>query len=415
MWSEVTKSVLETLTSLSKSLEIATGVETGPIFWINLATVLLGLCAALFSTYYWGRRVLREKLHQILVDPEAFWSKRPTTEALTTYRRRMATSRPVIAIANYKGGVGKSMIAANLAAYFDIVGYRVLLLDFDYQGSLTDIVPYADPDKLTFSAHEILLGHRQPDRVSKPHPLYRSFRRTAIHPAEAALSRIDSNLVYQWLTEARKDDIRFNTQAYLSSPTVQNNYDIVIIDTPPRICAATANALAAATHVLIPTVLDTVSSRAALRSTQMFLDFREKLGLSFKMLGLVPSRVNSKTNYDNRERMALSYLKSELHSHFGRQVNPATGALEPVVVLSHLPIMKKTALLHLDGAALEIFNPRPAPHNAVIREMFFRLGSHVLQQLGLTKQMPTEVIADANLRTAPTVVDFEDYARAGSG
>lgn len=415
MWDEVTKAVLEVLTALSKFLETTTGVETGPIFWIKSATVVLGLCAASFSTFYWGRKVLRDKIQQVLVDPDAFWRKSPSTAEHAQYLTRSANSLPVITIANYKGGVGKSMIASNLSAYFDIVGLRVLLIDYDYQGSLTDIVPYADPEKMTFSAHEILRGEKSAHEITKPHLLGKSFKRTAIHPAEASLSRIDNELVYSWLTGGRKDDIRFNTQYYLASDAVRANYDIVIIDTPPRICAATANALCAATHVLIPTILDTVSSRAVLRSVQMFLDFREKLGLSFKVLGVVPSRVELSTRYIDREKKALEYLKDEMEARFGRLANPATGQLERVAVLEKIPVMKKAALLHLEGDDLAIFKSTPTADDAIIRKMFARLGNHVLENVGLIKNPATEVVPDADIRATPTVVDIRAAARAGAG
>lgn len=415
MWEEVTKAGLEILTALTKLIETSAGAETGTILWIKLATVVIGLCGALFYAFYWGKKVLRDKIQQVLVHPDAFWRKPPSKADKDQYLTRAARSPPVITIANYKGGVGKSMIAANLAAYFDIVGLRVLLIDYDYQGSLTDIVPYANPNVLTFSAHEILRGAKAADQITKPHLLGKSFQRAAIHPAEAGLSRIDNELVYNWLTGSRKDDIRFNTQYYLASDAIRKNYDIVIIDTPPRICAATANALCAATHVLIPTILDTVSSRAVLRSVQMFLDFRQKLGLSFKVLGVVPSRVNTSAGYDNRESMALSYLKDELHAHFRRASNPSTGAVEPVVVLERLPIIKKNALLHMDGADLAIFNQKPPPHEAVIRQMFARLGNHILEDVGLIKKPATEVVPDADIRATPTVVDIRAGARAGAG
>lgn len=411
MWEDVTKAVLEIVTKVAEAFSLSTDPETGILFWFKAATIVIGLCGALFYAYYWGNKALREKIQQVLVDPEAFWSKPTARQIHNSYARRLAASKPVIAVANYKGGVGKSMIAANLAAYFDKIGYRVLLIDFDYQGSLTDIVPYANPEHLTFSAHEILRGKKQPSAITKPHILGRSFQKTAIHPAEASLSRIDSSLVYQWLTGARKDDIRFNTQAYIASAEIRDAYDIVIIDTPPRICAATANALCAATHVLMPTILDTVSSRAVLRSAQMFLEFRDKLGLGFRMLGVVPSKVTNSTGYTDRESKALSYLREELHWNYKDRVNHFTGKTEPVVVLEAFPIMHKVALLHIEGDDLAIFDKS----QAVIHDMFARLGNHILQQVGLISGDEQEARGDAGRRAAQTVVELRGHAQRSAG
>ncbi len=304
------------------------------------------------------------------------------------------------------------MIAANMAAYFDKVDLRVLLIDYDYQGSLTDIVPYADPEQLTFSAHHILQGSKL---IPKPHPLGLSFRSSQVHPAEADLSRIDSHLIYQWLTGIRKDDIRFNTRNYLSSAYVRTNFDVVIIDTPPRICAATANALCAASHVLMPTILDTVSSRAVLRSVEMFLDFRDKLELSFKMLGVVPSKVQQRGIYNNRESQALSYLKGELNGRYGRRVNRARGQYEPVKVLEGLPIMHKVALLHSEGEDLMIFDETPKPNDAIIMEMFSKLGNYVLSEIGIQDRQTPEGELHANRRVAQGVLELRGNARAHAG
>ncbi|MFV0368962.1 MAG: ParA family protein [Hyphomicrobiaceae bacterium] len=413
MWEELTKATLEVLSNLSKFLVTPHDAGVGATYWLGLSAKAISLCGALFYAFYWGKKVLRDKIQQVLVDPEVFWTKQAVASERKTYRERAARAKPVIAVANYKGGVGKSMIAANLAAYFDIMGLRVLLIDYDYQGSLTDIVPYADPEKMTFSAHEILKGERGSSEVTAPHLLGKSFKRTAIHPAEAGLSRIDSSLVYQWLTGARKDDIRFNTQYYLASTAVRDNYDIIIIDTPPRICAATANALCAATHVLIPTILDTVSSRAVLRSVQMFLDFRSKLGLSFKVLGVVPSRTEYSTKYTDREMKALEYLRSELHSHFGRKPNPVTKNRGPVHLLSHLPIHKRVKLLHMDGDDLAIFE-KTSHADAVIFNMFARLGNYIAEEVGLKKKPATKVVTDADIRVTPTIVPIGKSARAGA-
>jgi chromosome partitioning protein len=409
MLEEFAKAILELLTAAAHALISANDQDDGVAYWLKLIALVVSLVGAIFYAYYWGRKALQEKIHQVLTDPDAFWSKEAAASTRKTYRKNIAHTIPIIALANYKGGVGKSMISANLAAYFDKIGLRVLVIDYDYQGSLTDIVPYKKPGDLTFSAHQILEGERITNEVVKPHALGQSFRHSAIHPAEAGLSRIDSKLIYQWLTGERKDDIRFNTQTYLSSDFVQKGFDVVIIDTPPRICAATANALCAATHVLMPTILDTVSSRAVLRSTEMFLEFRDKLGLAFRMLGVVPSKVEAQNGYNDRESKAIDYLNDELNRYRNR-TNPATVRMEPIKLLVDFPVMHKVSLLHIEGDDMKIFDPNPKPNEAVILRMFSKLGNYILEEIGLRKRPGNQGEVDADIRIAQGVLELRTSA-----
>ena len=177
MLEEIARAAIEVLTSIANLTVVGQETRGGPLFWLQLAAHGIVFFGAIFYAYYWGKRAFREKIHQVLTDPDAFWTRRPDKAIVSRYADQIASTKPVFVIGNYKGGVGKSMIAANLAAYFDKIGLRVLLIDYDYQGSLTDIVPYADPDKLNFSAHEILKGERTPEQITKPQPLGRSFKR----------------------------------------------------------------------------------------------------------------------------------------------------------------------------------------------------------------------------------------------
>ena len=374
-----------------------------------------GLFGALFYAFYWGRRALGQKLQQLLVDPDAFWSRSAKPDVVTAYSHAIDQSIPVLSIANYKGGVGKSMISANLAAYFDKVGFRVLLVDYDYQGSLTDIVPYPNRDEITFSAQHLLEHGGNTEKVPPPQLLGGSFERTRIHPAEANLSKVDSTLICKWLLGEKRTDIRFNTHAYLNSPYVRANFDLVIIDTPPRISAATANALCASTHVLMPTILDTVSSRAVFRSVEMFLQFRDNLNLVFEIIGVIPSKVDNQHQRNNRESQAQEYLKDELHHKYKSRVNAARHRVQPIRVLEELPIMHKVDLLHMEGDDLAMFDENPTSAELVIQEMFAALGNHVLQRTGLCETATTEVTTDENSRIESGVIELEQRSRAMAG
>lgn len=153
----------------------------------------------------------------------------------------LSQQRPrILAIANQKGGVGKTTTAINLTAGLAEKGARTLLIDLDPQGNASTglgIVP-SQREKTTFD----LLIEEAPIRevVQKT-----GLERVWICPANADLSSADMELV---ANEKRS----FLLQDALRQPDILASYDFVIIDCPPSLSLLTINALVAADSVLIP-------------------------------------------------------------------------------------------------------------------------------------------------------------------
>ena len=186
------------------------------------------------------------------------------------------------------------MIAANLAAYFDLVGHRVLLIDYDYQGSLTDIVPYADPEKMTFSAHEILRGERSSSEITAPHPLGKSFKkRPSILRSGPQPYRQQPRLpMADWRTQ-RRHPLQYAILSGQPGRARQlrhhHHRHTAAHLRGHRQCPVCGNACPGSNdsrHRIEPRC-------SSLR--QNVPGFRAKLGLSFKMLGIVPSRSTTDT------------------------------------------------------------------------------------------------------------------------
>src|SRR4051794_35302234 len=156
-------------------------------------------------------------------------------------QRYMAT---VIAVANQKGGVGKTTTTANLGAALTLRGKRVLLVDLDPQGNLTSAFGLEKNVQQTVA--ESLLDRTVPlPAVEVPNGTIENVDHGLwVVPAAVGLASAEAQLINKLGREQRLRDQLL---------AVDRQYDFVLIDTPPSLGVLTINALVAATKVIIPT------------------------------------------------------------------------------------------------------------------------------------------------------------------
>ena len=205
----------------------------------------------------------------------------------------------VIAVANQKGGVGKTTTAINLAAALALQGHASLLLDLDPQGSATTGVGVR-PAEGDDTIYEALLGGRALAEIVRPTPV----ERLDVAPATRDLVGAEIELVSQLARENRLND---------ALTTVRGRYDFVLIDCPPSLSLLTVNALRAADGVLVPLQCEYY----ALEGLTSLLDtvgrVRDALNPTLALEGLLL------TMFDGRNSLARQ-VQEEVRAHFGDQV-----------------------------------------------------------------------------------------------
>lgn len=216
--------------------------------------------------------------------------------------RRSPFVRPlprIIALANQKGGVGKTTTAVNLGACLARLGYRTLIVDLDPQGNASTGLGINTRDLQT-SMYDVMLRDVAIEDCVEPTALRNLF----VAPASLDLAGAEIELVPAFSRELRLrrtlDDVR-------------DHYDFIFVDCPPSLGLLTINGLAAATEVMVPVQCEYYALEGLgqlLRNVQLVQrNLNPVLELSAMVLVM----------YDARTKLAEQVVH-ELRGHFGEKV-----------------------------------------------------------------------------------------------
>lgn len=204
----------------------------------------------------------------------------------------------IVAIANQKGGVGKTTTAINIAAYLAHYGYKTLLIDMDPQSNATSGLGFSQ-NSINISIYSLLVYNEDPNKAILKTP----YENLKLIPSTKQLSGAEVELVTVFKREFRLKE---------ALQKLEDNYDYIIIDCPPSLGLLTVNALAAVKNIIIPIQCGYFALEGVAQLLNVIDLVRRSLNVKLEVEGVVMTMYS-------RSKLADSVI-NEIKDHFGNKL-----------------------------------------------------------------------------------------------
>lgn len=211
----------------------------------------------------------------------------------------------VLICANQKGGVAKSTSVVNLGIGLARKGKRVLLIDNDPQGSLTEALGYPEPDKLETTLANVMEWVLNEENFDLSAGILHHEEGIDLMPANIELSGVETSLVGIMSSET-------TLKEYIEM--ISDDYDYIMVDCSPNLGQLTLNALVAADEIIIPVQAAYLPLKGLEQLLRTISRVKRKMNPKLDIMGILITMVDYRTNF-------AKDITEVLYEHYGNNIH----------------------------------------------------------------------------------------------
>src|SRR5262245_11397048 len=192
----------------------------------------------------------------------------------------------------------------------------------------------------------------------------RELPNTWIIPAYYSLSARENELLVHWLLRTSDEDVRYRLAKFLLDPRISERIDLVIIDTPPRLTAATINALCVSTHLIVPTKYDRLSAEAVGPFLNAVRKLKNHINPGLEFAGVIGMMTRQQSRLSTDEESSFNLIRQQV---------AAVWPQNPHIYKRHIP--NRAAFARTAGRAIAYLEDEE------IRQLVNELGQEIRSRM----------------------------------